>query len=155
MTPISAIALALMNGNGQAYPTVDLAAVAALNEASAASHNASEYGGVIYTAVDGTIHYTVPVALGSNGGKLVIRSMPGTTKLALFHNHPENTYSTYFSPEDIATAKATHLVSYIYCAADGSIRKLAPNQLLAGASQQPFIRGLLPGVHVATVRVQP
>jgi Domain of unknown function (DUF4329) len=101
-----------------AYASQDAAAVAAIAASVRLSYTL-EYAGAIYRAADG-YHYTLPITTGSAGEVAGFRVSlsRGSTAVALYHTHPaplglRADLTEQLSPEDIATAKASRLVSYV------------------------------------------
>lgn len=101
-----------------AYPTMDAAAVAAVNTCFAISQR-TELAGVLYQW-HGEWHYTAPVGNGyasEVGGTEVIRLPAGSVIAGDYHTHPASLsgedLSQFFSSADVAAYRATHWTGYV------------------------------------------
>jgi proteasome lid subunit RPN8/RPN11 len=119
-----ACALSPHPASAEDFTAVDDAALAALR--SAMKHtDCHEYAGAVIER-DGSYFFTQPAASHSDTFELHIRLAQGEHLAAIYHTHPRcrvDEESTYFSPDDVATAKALRVPSYIGVLFDHSVRR--------------------------------
>lgn len=122
------IPLAVLPPEPVTYPTVELCATAALEDARTATAHRSpqvEYGGVLVS--DGTVcTYTVPATTGEENHFSVHAVIPAPWRIiGIYHTHPHECVPR-FSPEDIDVAKKLHLPSRIIGTDCHNIRLFTP-----------------------------
>jgi hypothetical protein len=120
------------DGSGVAFATVEDAAIVALQQCDQLGGDRREFGGVIYSATDGTIHYTVPVAGEKYGLDFFVRKDATVRLLAIFHNHPHGAYSQFFSHIDVAISRQLNLESFMYSAETKKIYEFDPDRPAVG-----------------------
>jgi len=111
------------------FLTPDEAAVDALRRITEAKY---ELGGVIYSDPSGRYMYSDPQGDQRTGSfRAEVRIPKNAKPVALYHTHPhmvegEQKLSEMFSADDVKTANAMKLASYIRSMASGNIRKYHP-----------------------------
>lgn len=112
------------------------------------TQDAGEQAGVILKSPDGKFHTSGPVTSAHDNFGLRIQMQKGWQLAGIYHTHPgEDELGQYFSPQDLQTAAALKVPSYVRFQKDGSVRKYVPGQT---QTQQMAQVGNKFGMKVAT-----
>lgn len=107
------------------FMTQDEAALDALSRIAEPKY---ELGGIIYQDKGGRFLYSAPQGDQKTGKFSATVSIPASAKVAgIYHTHPEGHGDPeLFSPDDVRTADAMKLASYIKALSSGNVRKYMP-----------------------------
>lgn len=108
------------------YADIETAAVAVLRQAATLSEGKVEYGGAVYKCGAGFFP-TEPVTSHLERAIHLRLQMPNTCTLAaLYHVHPPLPGSQRFSEDDVNSARAFNVPSFIATLIDEQVRKFDP-----------------------------